>query len=263
MDDYLKANKKWWNKATSVHLNSKFYDVKGFKKGKTALNFVELEEIGNVKGKNLLHLQCHFGMGTISWAREGTIATGVDLSDKSIKLAKKLSQEVGVPANFICSDIYSLPDVLNEKFDIVFTSYGVLGWLPDLKKWAKVINHFLKPGGIFYIVEIHPLTGIFGKNLKIGSSYFQKEPFIEESWKDYADNTVDIKNKAYEWNHTLSDVVNSLLEEGLKIKFLNEFPFTVYEQFPGLMEQNPDGIFKFKDKNVQIPLLFSLKAIKD
>jgi len=134
MDDFLKANKAWWNKATAVHSNSKLYGVEEFKKGKSNLNTIELEELGDVKGKTLLHLQCHFGMGTISWAREGAVVTGVDLSDESIKLAKKLSDEVGVPADFICSDVYNLPEVLDKKFDIVFTSYGVLAWLPDIKK---------------------------------------------------------------------------------------------------------------------------------
>ncbi|TSC56018.1 MAG: methyltransferase type 11 [Parcubacteria group bacterium Greene0416_39] len=176
--------------------------------------------------------------------------------------AKQLSQEVGVSAHFICSDIYNLPDVLDKKFDIIFTSYGVLAWLPDLKKWAEVIHHFLKDGGVFYIAEIHPLTTILSKDFKITEPYFTKEPFIEESGPDYADNTVIIESKAYMWTHTLSDIINVLLGEGLKIEFLHEFPFTVYEQFPGFMEEDEKGIYRFKDKNIQIPLLFSLKAFK-
>lgn len=263
MNDYLKANKNWWNNATSVHANSKFYDVEGFKKGKTNLTTIDLEELGDVKGKTLLHLQCHFGMGTISWAREGAIATGVDLSDESIELAKKLSNDVGVSADFICADIYSLPEVLDKKFDIVFTSDGVLAWLPDIKKWAKIVSHFLKDGGTFYISEIHPLTNIFSKDFQITDSYFRKEPYVEEvSGPDYADDHTTVEGTTYEWSHPLSDIVTALIEEGLKIEFLHEFPFTVYDQFPGLMEEDEQGYWKFKDKNIEVPLLFSLKATK-
>lgn len=262
MDDYIKANKDWWNKATSIHVNSKLYGIEEFKKGKSNLNTIELEELGDVKSRTLLHLQCHFGMGTISWAREGAIATGVDFSDESIKLAKKLSEDVGVPTEFICSDIYRLPEILDKKFDVVFTSYGVLAWLPDIKKWAKVVSHFLKEGGIFYIAEIHPLTNIFSKDFKIADSYFKKDPYIEESGPDYTDNHVNIEGKTVEWIHTLGDIVSALVEEGLKIGFLHEFPFTVYDQFPGLLEENKKGYWKFKDPNTQIPLLFSLKALK-
>lgn len=262
MDDYLKANKNWWNKATSIHANSKLYGVEGFKKGKSNLNTIELEELRDVKGKTLLHLQCHFGMDTLSWARNGAIATGVDLSDESIELAKKLSKEVGAPAEFICSDVYNLPKFLDKKFDIVFTSYGVLVWLPDIKKWAKIVSRFLKEGGTFYIVEIHPLTNIFSKDFKIIDSYFKKDPYIEDSCPDYADDHVNIDSKTFEWTHTLGDIVSALIEEGLKIEFLHEFPFTVYDQFPGLLEEDVNGYWKFKDQNIKIPLLFSLRAWK-
>lgn len=262
MDDYLKANQAWWNKATSVHANSKLYGVEEFKKGKSNLNTIELEELKDVKGKTLLHLQCHFGMGTISWVREGAIATGVDLSDESIKLAKKLSEEVGVPVDFICSDLYNLPEVLNKKFDIVFTSYGVLAWLPDIKKWAKVVSHFLKEGGTFYIAEIHPLTNIFSKDFKITDSYFKKDPYIEGSGPDYADEHINIESKTFEWTHPLGNIVSALTGEGLKIEFLHEFPFTVYDQFPGLLKEDGKGYWKFKDQNIEVPLLFSIKACK-
>jgi len=262
MEDYLKANKDWWDKATLIHANSKDYDLAGFKKGKSSLHTMELEELGDVSGKTLLHLQCHFGMGTLSWVREGAIATGVDLSDESIKLARSLSEEIEVPATFVKSDVYDLPNVLAGEFDIVFTSYGVIGWLPDLKKWAKVINHFLKKGGTFYIAEIHPLTSIFNKELAIMDTYFREEPYINESAADYADDQVSIDGKSYNWNHPLSEVCNVLIEEGLTIEYLHEFSFTVYNRFPGLLEEDKQGYWRFKDPHIQLPLLFSLKATK-
>jgi len=262
MEDYLRANQEWWNKATSIHANSKLYDLQGFKKGKSSLNTIELEELGDVQGKTLLHLQCHFGMDTLSWAREGAIATGVDLSEESIKLAKILSEEIKVPATFVTSDVYNLPNVLKGEFDIVFTSYGVLGWLPDLKKWTKVVNHFLKKGGTFYIAEIHPLTGIFDEKLVITDSYFREKPYIEKVTKDYTDNQVSIDGKTYNWTHPLSEVFNVLAEEGLTIEYLHEFPFTVYDRFPGLLKEDKQGHWRFKDSRIQLPLLFSLKATK-
>ncbi len=264
MKDYLKENRNWWNKATTVHAKSKLYDLERWKAGeRTNLMPLEIEELGDVRGKTLLNLQCHFGMGTLDWAKLGAEATGVDLSDESIKLANELSEEIKIPARFICSDIYDLPNILDEKFDIVFTSYGVLAWLPDIKKWAKVINHFLKEGGIFYIVEIHPFTDLFDKDFKVTDSYFRKEPYIENvASPDYADDQSIIEGTTHEWSHPLSDIVNALIEVGLKIEFLHEFPFTVYNQFPGLVEQDKQEYFHFKDGNIQVPLLFSIKASK-
>ncbi|OGH22371.1 MAG: hypothetical protein A3F31_03600 [Candidatus Levybacteria bacterium RIFCSPHIGHO2_12_FULL_38_12] len=262
MKDYARINVKWWNKVTPIHLHSELYNLTGFKKGKTTLQSIELEEVGSVQGKNLLHLMCHFGMDTLSWARKGAIVTGVDMSDESISLAKKLSKEIKVPATFICSDIYQLPDVLDKKFDIVFTSYGVLCWLSNIKKWAKIINHFLKDKGVFYIVELHPFTNILSYDFKIYYKYFLKGPYIDDSDGTYTDWDAKIKGLTYEWSYTLSDVINVLIDQGFKIEYVHEFPFTIYDQFPGFMEQNEKGQFVLKDKKIQIPLLFSLKATK-
>jgi len=137
--DYAAINRKWWNNATPAHAGSKFYDIPRFIKGKTSLQSIEIDELGKVRGKTLLHLLCHFGMDTLSWARKGAITTGVDISDSSIRLAKKLSRQTGIPSTFICSDIYELPKILDKKFDIIFASYGVLLWLSNIKKFAEII----------------------------------------------------------------------------------------------------------------------------
>ncbi len=262
MKDYIKENKKWWNTVTPIHSRSKLYDLENFKKGKSSLQSIELEEVGNVKGKTLLHLMCHFGMDTLSWAREGAIVTGVDFSDDAITLAKKLSKDTGVPATFVCSDIYELPNVLHKKFDIIFMSYGVLLWLSDVEKWAKIINLFLKKGGMFYIVELHPFTNILSHDFKIAYKYFDKGPDVDDSEGTYADWGANIKGNTYVWSYTMSDVINSLLGEGLKTEFVHEFPFTMYDQFPGFMEQNKKRQYVLKNKKIQVPLLFSLKATK-
>lgn len=262
MKDYAQINKKWWNNVTPIHSRSKLYNLPAFKKGKTSLEKTEIEELGKVKGKTMLHLMCHFGMDTLSWARRGADVTGVDISDESIKLAKKLSRELALPAKFICSDIYTLHKVLDKQFDIVYTSYGVLCWVSNIKKWAKLINHYLKPGGTFYIIELHPFAGILSTDFKLEYKYFDNGPFIDDSSGTYTDWSAPLKGVTYEWNWTLADVICALIEAGLKIEFVHEFPYSMYDQFPGFMEKNKRNEWVLKNKKIQIPLLFSLKATK-
>jgi len=125
-------NRRAWDLRTRVHLKSEFYDVASFKQGRNSLRPIELEELGDVCGHSLLHLQCHFGMDTLSWARLGARVTGTDFSEEAITAARSLATEVGLEAHFICANPYDLPEVLDEEFDIVVTTYGVISWLPDL-----------------------------------------------------------------------------------------------------------------------------------
>lgn len=232
----------------------------GGKKGKTSLEKTEVNELKNVKGKTMLHLMCHFGMDTLSWARMGAKVTGVDMSDEAIFLARKLSKQVKVPATFICSDIYELPNVLDEKYDIVYMSYGVLCWISDIKKWAKLVSSYLRPRGELYIVELHPFAGILSTDFKLEYKCFDHGPFLDDSEGTYTDWTEPVKGGTYEWSWTLADVVSSLIETGLKIEFMHEFPYSMYDQFPGLMEKNKKKEWVLKNKKIQIPLLFSLYA---
>ena len=262
LNKYFKNNQDMWNGKVPIHVTSKFYDVDGFRKGKTSLTFVEREELGDVSGKSLLHLQCHFGLDTLSWARSGARVTGVDFSEKAIELAKSLAGEISIDARFIQSGIYDLPCVLNEEFDIVFTSYGVLCWLPDLKEWGEVISHFLKENGTFYIVEFHPIRSMFADNGNMKEPYFHnEEPLKYEGSGSYADPTAEFKHVSYEWLHSLSDVLNALIGAGLRIEFLHEFPFSTSGDCPFLVKAK-DGLWYHKDKNVKIPLMFSIKAKK-
>src|SRR5690606_35827712 len=170
--NYLQINKDSWNRRTAHHVESEFYDLKGFLSGNTSLNSIELELLGDIQGKSILHLQCHFGQDTISLSRLGAHVVGVDLSDKAIESAKQIAKETQSNTRFICCDIYDLPNHLDEKFDIVFTSYGVIGWLPDLGKWAEIISNYLKPNGQFVFVEFHPVVWMFDDNFeKIGYRY--------------------------------------------------------------------------------------------
>lgn len=263
MDDYIKINRELWNKKTPVHITSKFYDVEGFIEGKTSLNPAELEALGDVKGKSLLHLQCHFGQDTLSWARLGAVATGIDLSDKAIDEAKKLNDKLGLNAEFICSNVYDLKEHLDKKFDIVFTSYGTIGWLPDLNKWAEIISHFLKPGGTFFIAEFHPVRWMYDDDcVNMDYSYFNIEPIIEEVGHSYADKERDINQLSYGWNHPLSDVFTALIKNNIIVTEFKEYPFSYYKCFNNTV-QNELGYYEIKGIEGKMPLMYSIKAIKN
>jgi SAM-dependent methyltransferase len=265
MSHYLQSNRQLWNEWTNLHEQSSFYNVAGFKAGASTLRPVEREELTGVAGKSLLHLQCHFGLDTLSWARQGAIVTGVDLSDRSIELARSLSAELNIPAAFVCSDLLDLPQVLSGEFDIVFTSYGVLNWLPDLKRWAAIVAHFLKPEGIFYIVEFHPFSRVFdteSEELKVANPYFfSEDPFRFEMQGSFASEESTVPLHGYNWNHSLSEIFNALIEAGLTIEFFNEFPFTFRARIAGML-QGEDGLWRLARKHGMVPLLFSLQARK-
>jgi SAM-dependent methyltransferase len=266
MDGYLQANRKLWDNWTAQHEQSPFYDLAGFRAGKDRLRSIELQELGDVAGKSLLHLQCHFGLDTLAWARRGATVTGVDFSEQSIALARSLSQELNIPARFCCSDIEHLPDVLSGEFDIVFTSYGVLPWLRELRRWGEVIAHFLKPGGIFYIVEDHPFMRIFTADaeteVKVANPYFFAEaPNRLESDGSYAAPGTGQAETFYIWDHSLGDVINALIAAGLRLEFLHEFPYAARAKFPS-MQKGDDNWWRLSEQRRMIPLLFSLQARK-
>lgn len=267
MDKYLQANRDLWNDLTPIHAASQFYDLEGFKKGKCVLMDIDRQEIGDVAGKNLLHLQCHFGLDTMSWARLGAKVTGVDFSDKAIALAGSLAAELDIPAQFFCCNLYDLLTVLSGKFDIVLASGGVLSWLPDLRRWAEIIANFLEPGGFFYIREYHPVAYIFddAEGLKapvVRYPYFHSPvPMRFEDQGSYADRTARIRSVSHEWAHSLADIVNSLLAAGLRIEYLHEFPYSTYRSLPFLKE-GKDGLWRFLDSPDSLPLMFSIKALR-
>ncbi|SIT97553.1 Methyltransferase domain-containing protein [Epilithonimonas bovis DSM 19482] len=260
--NYLEINRNSWNKKTEVHINSEFYNQDSFLKGQSFLNNIELELLGDVSGKKILHLQCHFGQDSISLSRLGADVTGVDLSDKSIETARQIAEQTQQTTQFICSDVYDLSNHLDEKFDIVFTSYGTISWLPDLDRWAKIISDFLKPGGKLVFVEFHPVVWMFDDNFeKIGYNYFNTEPIIESENGTYADKSADISQENITWNHSLSEVFTSLLNNGLEILSFNEIDYSPYNCFSNTVEFEP-GKFRIKHFENKIPMVYSLVAKK-
>ena len=260
--EYFEANRSLWNGRVSDHLQSDFYAVDAFRKGKTSLNRIELEALGDVRGKSLLHLQCHFGMDTLSWERLGATATGADLSDEAIRAAEQLRDELGLAARFVACNVYDLPQQLDGQFDIVFTSYGTIGWLPDLDRWAKVVAHFLKPGGTFFIAEFHPVVWMFDEKMEqVKYHYFNREVIESVVSGSYAARDSQVTRKEYGWNHSFSEVINALLKQGLRITQLDEYPFSPYNCFEGL-EQGSDGMWRSKKYGEKFPLMYALKAVK-
>jgi len=215
--NYIAINKEAWDQRTKVHVGSKFYDVDAFINGKSSLNKVEVEQVGNVEGKTLLHLQCHFGQDTLSWARQGANVTGVDFSTEAINQARKLNSTLGLDATFIVNDIYQFGNENTEGFDLVFTSYGVLCWLPDLSHWAKIIANSLVLGGEFHLVEFHTFN-----DLLTGYAYFPRaEPDVEEEGT-YTENCNGEKSTMLTWPHSISEVISALIAAGLTIESFKE-----------------------------------------
>lgn len=259
---YFDVNKATWNKKVEVHAQSDMYHMAAFKAGKTSLMPYELKALGDVKGKSLLHLQCHFGQDTLSWSRLGAKCVGVDLSDEGIKLAKQLNKTLNLDAEFVCCNVLDTSKHVSKMFDIVFTSYGTIGWLPNLKPWAKMIAERLNVGGTFYIVEFHPIIWMFDYTDGVSKMryHYNREAVIYDEYEGtYANQSSKMVSKEYGWNHGLSEVVNALIEAGLQIDYLNEYDESPYDVFPDLLKLD-NGMYKMKGQ--LFPMLFEIKATK-
>ncbi len=255
---YYEINRQSWNNRVDAHLKSAFYDMEGFMQGKTSLNDIELALLGDVRGKSILHLQCHFGQDSISLSRMGAQVTGIDLSDKSVDAARRIALETGSDTKFVCCNLYDLPLHLEEAFDIVFTSYGTIGWLPDMDRWAGIIHHFLKPGGKFIMAEFHPVMWMFDDRFEeIKYSYFNTGVIVETESGTYADPTAEITQDYVMWNHSQSEVIGALLKQGLTLRTLNEFDYSPYPCFLRSTERSPCK-WEVEHMGNKLPLVYSL-----
>jgi SAM-dependent methyltransferase len=262
----MASNRAMWDEWADVNAGSKMYNLEGFKAGAPGLHQPELDEVGPVQGKTMLHLQCHFGKDSLSWARRGAQVTGMDFSPRAIELARALSAELNLPARVVCCNLYDLPQYLDpgrEQFDVVYTSYGVLTWLPDLRRWAQVAASYVRPGGFFYIAEFHPLANILGETEvppRVEYPYFNDQVVEWPVQGSYADPTAKVKAQvSYEWNYPLGEVVTDLVEAGLQLEFLHEWDFCSYQHLPFLV-QGADGWWRMPPGSPRLPLTFSLRA---
>jgi SAM-dependent methyltransferase len=201
-------------------------------------------------------------MDTLSWARLGARVTGLDFSSPAIAAARELAKDLSLDATFVCADLYSAPEALGRRFDIVYTGIGALCWLPDLDRWANVVPRLLQPGGTFYVVEVHPMSEVFAdKSLELGYDYFHDlDGTHYEGSGSYADPAAKTEHqRAVDWRHPLGDVVNSLIAQGLRIESLREHDFTVYPRWP-FLEERADGTYHWPAGMKKFPLLYSLRA---
>ncbi len=258
------GNRAFWDELTPVHLRA--YGVDRFLAGERWLPQEILDEVGNVTGFSLLHLQCHFGLDSLAWVREGANVTGVDFSPSAIEAARALSRRANLPAKFICSDIYDLSNHLHGTYDVVFTSIGVLCWLKDLSTWAQIIAKFLKPGGFFYIMDGHPLLYTFDDEggWRFSISYFHSPaPYKwDDENADYMDPSYKTQTPTYEWQWAVSDIINAIIRAGLSVEFFNEFEALTSPVYPEMVVRE-DGLYTFPDMPVPLPVVFSLKACKE
>lgn len=261
----IETNRAMWDERVPIHTESRFYDVDGFKAGRNDLRLFEIDEMGPVDGLELLHLQCHFGLDTLSWARLGARVTGVDFSAPAIEAARRLAADVGMAADFVCSDVYDAVEAVGGRtFDVVYTGLGALLWLPDLDRWAGVVGSLLRPGGVAYVAEFHPFHAMLhDDDLTIVASYFgDREGIRYDQPGTYADPQAPTEhNEQWEFTHPVSSVITALLERGLVLESFHEHPFTLWARWPFLVEA--DGrTWWMPEGQPQLPLIYSIKLRK-
>jgi SAM-dependent methyltransferase len=283
--DYIQANRAWWDAVVPIHEASQGYDRAGFLRGTKPLCPVELAELGPlVAGKSMLHLQCHFGIDTLNWARLGARVTGLDFSAPAIEAARRLSEESGVPGRFVHANVYEAGVALQgEIFDIVYTGIGALIWLPNIRDWAQVVANHLADGGMLYVYEIHPMLHALRydhpeQRLDVTEPYFeQPRPTTNDEPTTYVDGPQLEVTRNYEWHHGLGEIVTALIEAGLRIDFLREHREVPWQALPWMepasSEDEPDPstgaryqadrLWRLPEAQRElVPLMYSLLATK-
>ncbi|MDQ3142667.1 MAG: class I SAM-dependent methyltransferase [Bacteroidota bacterium] len=261
--NFFQLNKQYWNAATHIHIASDFYETNQILEGKSSLTEIESTYLPDVSDKSILHLQCHFGLDTISLARKGAQCTGIDFSETAIQKAKELASKINVDIQFIESSVYDVPNLNLPPFDLVFTTYGTIGWLPDLEKWAQVISGSLKPGGQLYFAEFHPFLYLYNFNTQqLEYPYFNTgSPFIEDEGSTYADRNTALDLQSCFWQHSLDEIIGALISNGLEIKTFKEFDFSSYSCFPN-MHVIGENRYRFGSDTLRFPHVFLIIAVK-
>lgn len=254
------ANRVMWDAVTPVHFASPLYDVPGFRAGASSLKPHEIEDLGDVKGRRLIHLQCHIGLDTLSWARLGATVTGIDFSPSAIAAAIDLARDVGLDARFVVADLYDTPTVLNgDKFDIVYTGVGALCWLPNIYAWASTVAALLAPKGELYLFEFHPVEWMLaegGDGRLLAEQYRTPDGYPGGS-VTYAGQCEE--HATLQWNHGLGPVVTALINAGLVIDEVRELHGSVVQRWPD-MTKAEDGLFHFSPTHPSPPLMYVLRA---
>ncbi|MFJ6748166.1 class I SAM-dependent methyltransferase [Streptomyces sp. NPDC091266] len=268
-DDWREANRLMWDERVAIHTTSDYYDQDGFRRGKDAIRDFETAEVGDVTGRTLLHLQCHFGQDTLSWLHRGASrVVGLDFSEPAVEAARDLAAELGYGpdrASFVAADVYDAAEAVPDtSYDVVYTGIGALNWLPDLVRWAEAAASLITPGGFLYLAEFHPLCDALDDETgsRVTHDYFSREAWVEETpgtYTDFAAPTVN--NRSIEWQHPISDVITALAGAGLRIDFLHEHDMTMFRRFTAL-RRHDDGYYRLPEDRPRIPLMYSLKATR-
>ncbi|MFI5527385.1 class I SAM-dependent methyltransferase [Kitasatospora sp. NPDC051853] len=247
---WREANRANWDERVPVHLAGPFYDVPGFVAGRDTLHAFEPAEVGDVQGRTLLHLQCHIGLDTLSWARRGATVTGLDFSAPAVEVARGLAAEIGAgDAEFVTADVYEAVEALGGRtFDTVYTGYGALCWLPDLDRWARTAAALVRPGGFVYLAEFHPFADLLGEDGRtVEGDYFLHGPTVVDEPGGYADpESSSAATLRYQWTHGVGQVVSALVAAGLRVEFLHE---------------HDDGHFRLPPRR-GVPLIYTVRASK-
>ncbi|MEV4936395.1 class I SAM-dependent methyltransferase [Streptomyces zaomyceticus] len=266
-EDWHEANRARWDERVPIHAASDFYDLDTFRAGKDALRDFELAEVGDVTGRSLLHLQCHIGLDTLSWARHGASqVVGLDFSEPAVETARSLAADLGLTqdrAAFVAADVYDAAEAVPDSaYDIVYTGCGALNWLPDIERWAETAASLVAPGGFLYVAEFHPLTDSLDDETgsRIVHDYFVRDPWVDTSPGTYAELDADtVHNRSVEWVHPVGEVVSALAGAGLRIEFLHEHDASLFPRY-GALQRHEDGYYRFPAGRPRIPMMYSIKA---
>jgi SAM-dependent methyltransferase len=268
--DWRSANRANWDERVAIHLKAPGYEVESLRAGRGRLNPIEEGEIGSVQGLRVLHLQCHFGRDSLILANRGATVVGLDFSTPAIATARELAAELGLAARarFVEADLYDAPNTIPEPgaFDLVFVTWGAINWLPDIRRWAEIVAHFLKPGGALYLAEGHPAALVLDDAAPREGAmpgwfvpYFSQGALVFDDPSDYADETARLTHaRTYEWLHPLGAIVTALIDAGLTLRWLHEHDAVPWRMFK-LLVQDADGMYRWPDRP-WLPLAFSLRA---
>ncbi len=255
MNQMTFSNKQGWDGLAETHYKN--YHIQTLLDGKPLLNELIRNEVGDVRGKSLVHLLCHIGSDTLSWALLGAEVTGIDISPLSLKYARQLAERLGIQAEFIEADVMEVMEKVDRKFDIAFSSTGVLCWIPDIRRYAQTVRYLLKDGGFFYLFDGHPFRSVLLDPAGEASDHLQGDYFRKEVWRyenmgDYTEPDLKIPLPSYEWNWTMGEIVTAFCDAGMRIVFLHEYPQYFYNGYTPYDVQN--------DQVELFPCTFSLRA---
>jgi len=270
--DWRALNRANWDERVPIHLRSGAYDLGPLRAGRGRLHIIEEAELGAVEGLRVLHLQCHFGRDTLTLAQRGANIVGLDFSEPAIAAANGLARELGLDARarFVAANVYDAPAVLPEArgFDLVYVTWGALCWLPDVRRWAEIVAHFLKPGGRLYLAEGHPAAYVFDDEARQADGmpglfvpYFQGEGLVLDDRRDYADESARLENsRTVQWVHPLGEIVTALIDAGLRLEWLHEHDGVPWRMFRVLV-RDENGMYRWPHRP-WISLAFSLMATR-